>query len=163
MRLAAPPHSAVRAVLPAWMVKILDLTQKEETKAYAYALDSNVRGMMAEVQGGQREWNGEEELWAEARDRTNGWFIVRLAFNLLSPTSPKLYPTIEPLVDEYRHYQQNYGRDADRLFNEVHGPNLAYIGSAKGSKNLAGVDATTEAAERAAKYAGLTEYLGSDS
>jgi len=101
-------------------------------------------------------------LWDEARDRTNGWFMVRLAFNALAPTSPKLHPTIEPLVDEYRHYQQQYGRDADRLFNEVHGPNLAYIGSAKGSRNIAGVDATTEAAKRAAKYAGLTQHLGDD-
>ena len=38
---------------------------------------------MAEVQGGQREWNGEEELWAEAGSH-NGWFIVRLAFNVVS-------------------------------------------------------------------------------
>ena len=158
-----PAPSAVRAVLPAWMVKTLDLFQGEEgSKAYAYALDSNIRGMLAEVQAGERDFEGMDELWNEARDRTNGWFMVRLAFNALAPTSPKLHPTIEPLVDEYRHYQQQYGREADRLFNEVHGPNLAYIGSAKGSRNIAGVDATTEAAKRAAKYAGLTQYLGDD-
>ena len=120
------------------------------------ALDSNIRGMLAEVQAGERDFEGMDELWNEARDRTNGWFMVRLAFNALAPTSPKRHPTSEPLVDEYRHYQQQYGREADRLFNEVHGPNLAYIGSAKGSRNIAGVDATTEAAKRAAKYAGLT-------
>lgn len=160
-----PAPSAIRAVMPASIVKIMDLVQGEEgSKAYAYALDSNVRFALAEVQAGDREMpdNGIQGLWDEARDQTNGWFLIRLAFNALAPTSPKLHPMIEPLVDEYRHYQQQYGRDADQLFNETHGPNLAYLGSAKGSRNLAGVDATTEAAERAAKYAGLTSYLGED-
>lgn len=160
-----PAPSAIRAVMPASVVKIMDLIQGEEgSKAYAYALDSNIRFALAEVQAGDREMpeDGIQGLWDEARDQTNGWFMIRLAFNALAPTSPKLHPMIEPLVDEYRHYQQQYGRDADQLFNETYGPNLAYLGSAKGSRNLAGVDATTEAAERAAKYAGLSSYLAED-
>lgn len=160
-----PAPSAIRAVMPASVVKVMDLIQGEEgSKAYAYALDSNIRFALAEVQAGDREMpeDGIQGLWDEARDQTNGWFMIRLAFNALAPTSPKLHPMIEPLVDEYRHYQQQYGRDADQLFNETYGPNLAYLGSAKGSRNLAGVDATTEAAERAAKYAGLSSYLAED-
>ena len=66
--------------------------------------------------------DGDSVLWDEARSETNGWFITGMAFNLLSPTSPQLDPIIEPLVDEYRHYQQQYSLDGDRLFIETYGP-----------------------------------------
>ena len=156
-----PFENSLKAVLPAYVVKATDLLSQENSKAYSYTLDSLVRQKYMEVWSGEREMpaDGASVLWDEARSETNGWFITRMAFNLLSPTSPQLDPIIEPLVDEYRHYQQQYGLDGDRLFIETYGPALAMLANTKGSQAIAGVDATSEAVRRAKKYAGLVEFI----
>ena len=157
-----PFDNSVRALFPAGMQKAADLLF--EGKAYSYALDTIIRQEIAAVQSGEREMpeGGIDELWEEAAQQTNGYILVRMAFNYLSPTSPSFHPTIDPLVDEYRHYQKTYGKDADRYFNEAYGPALQYIGSKAGSRSIAGVDITDNAIRRAVKYSGLTEYIADD-
>ena len=85
-----------------------------------------------------------------------------MLFNGLAPTSPKLSYLIDPLVDEYKHYQREYGEDGDRLYNEQYGSMLQYIGSGKGSRSVGGVDVTAESVRRATKYADLTKLLADD-
>ena len=157
-----PFDNSVRALFPAGMQKAADLLFKG--KAYSYALDTIMRQEIAAVQSGEREMpeGGIDGLWEEAAEQTNGYILVRMAFNYFSPTSPSFHPTIDPLVDEYRHYQKTYGKDADRYFNEAYGPALQYIGSKAGSRSIAGVDITDNAIRRAVKYSGLTEYIADD-
>ena len=163
-----PPSSLIRSVLPAGAQKASDIVLKEffdkTTNAYGYTQDSIVRTELLKVQSGEREMpeGGEDALWEEAEAQATGFTMVRMAINLLAPTSPKFEYIIDPLADEYKHYQREYGEDGDRLYNEQYGSMLQYIGSGKGSRSVGGVDVTAESVRRATKYSDLTELLADD-
>jgi len=158
-----PPNSVLRSILPATLQKGGDIALAKffdkETKAFSYTLDNVLRTEQLKIQAGERENPGNQALYEEASNQAIGFTFVRMLFNGFAPTSPKFTNLIEPLSDEYKHYQRTYGDEGDRYFNEQYGSLLQYIGSGKGSRSVGGVDVTAESVRRASKYADLTQSL----
>ena len=98
----------------------------------------------------------------ELRTKTNWHFAMRALGNALAFTPPQYQFLAEPLVEARRMYDRNIPEDADKAFYEQFGGLATLISDVALSKNVAGVDPTSVAVERANKYPGLVKEITSN-
>ena len=160
---AGPMPDVVKATLPSWLQKYYDWFQGDgESAAYTAMVSAIARSEMLRVSAG--EYEGEDptmqEIWDDARVKANMMYLViKPLTNLLSPTSIQMNSDLRPLVEEYRHYQEVYGFDADRKFIEQYGEIMLMLADSNRSQNVAGVDIEAASVRRAKKYSGLTKEI----
>jgi hypothetical protein len=145
----APPAAA----------KIIQMMQGEGgSTSYAYMYNLQYRTEMMKVLGGERDAPVDmNEFREEIKQRTNGLFILRAIGNLTAFTPPQYESKLQPLVDTLRAYEKKYPGEGTRMFNEDFGPLLLALGDFNVSKNVAGVQATSNAVGNARRYANIIE------
>ena len=98
----------------------------------------------------------------EIESKTRWHLALRFLGNATAFTPPQYQFLGEPLVDARRMYDRNIPQDADKAFYEQFGALATIVTDISLSKNVAGVDPTDVAVERANKYPKLVREIASN-
>lgn len=131
--------------------KLLQLVQGLDSKEYANWYTRFYRAELMKEQFGLRGPVTKQEII----NMTNNFTWLRFGANVTAFTPPQYETNLQPLMDAMRVNEQLYGVDGAWKNAEMFGPTLALLGDISVSKNVAGIDPSTEAVARARRYSNI--------
>ena len=153
----------IKGNLPAWAKAVDDVLRG--THRYDAVQTRMYRDLViaAQQSGEFIDW-GDETVWRdfqeEAESRADQWFLFKFGTSLLSPASTTMVSPYEPLKQEYREMQQEYGKlVAEDMFLSKYGEDFFALTSAL-SRSNDGLPASVTIEERRNKHSKLIETLG---
>lgn len=145
---------------PPVAAKILQMWQGEGSSSqYAYYYNLQFRNEMANWSAGYRD---EPPTAEEIKQRTNGFYMVRILANLAAFTPPTYESKLDPLIQAVRANDRNFGIDGARMSNDQFGNLLLMLGDFSNSKNIAGATPTADTVGNARKYSSLIQKISPD-
>ena len=149
--------SAVTGLMPAWLKRAQTLVQGQSSQEYVrtYQLIHTTELHLARDQGKPMPSD------AEIKRKTDDYYKMRIAANLILPYSPKFDSPYRLYLDKYRQYQQTYGINADTQYLKDFGPSLFDFATSL-SSNKAGATATQATYQATNKYRSLVTSVFQD-
>lgn len=129
--------------------KLLQVINSDGNSQFAYWYNIQYRNEVANWMAGYRDDMPSRD---EILNKTRGFYALRILANLTAITPPQYESMIDPLVDVVRQYDEKYGMDSARMFNQQFGPFLQMIGDWSNSKNISGMGAYADSVEASRKY-----------
>lgn len=156
----APDPGSLSMFLPPVLAKIHQMWQGEGSSSqYAYYYNLQFRNEMAQWAGGYRD---EPPTAEEIKQRTNGFYAIRILANLTAFTPPGYESKLDPIIKAIRNNDRNYGIDGGRMSNDQFGNLLLMLGDFSNTKNVAGTNPTADAVGNARKYSDLIKSVSAD-
>ncbi len=151
----APDTLSLSMLLPPAAAKIVQMVQGQDNPQFAYWYALQLRSEWLKWGAGQRDSVPDPN---EVLNQTRGFQLIRWAANLLALTPPQYESDIDPLIEESRRLEQQFGsQDGARMFNEMYGSFLQVIGDYSNTKNVSGMQANTNAVRSARRYSDLIQ------
>ena len=145
----SPQLGSLDMLAPPVAQKLWQMISSDGNSQFAYWYNIQYRNEVANWMAGYRdEMPGRDEILA----KTRGFYTLRILANLTAVTPPQYESKIDPLVEIVRQYDEKYGIDSARMFNQQFGPFLQMIGDWSNSKNLSGMGSYADSVEAARKY-----------
>lgn len=153
----SPEFLSFDLLLPPVAARVLQMIQGEgSSRQYAYYYNLQMRSEMAKYIAGYRDTKPTAD---EIKQRTNGFYMMRIVANLTAFTPPQYETNLDPLINTIRAYDQEYGLDGARMANENLGNLLMMLGDFSNSKNIAGMMPHAQSVEAARKYSNIIKDL----
>lgn len=144
---------------PAWQ-KITQMISGTDSSQFAYWYALQLRSEWLKWGAGMRDSIPDPN---EILNQTRGFQLVRWLANLTAITPPQYESMIDPLIEENRRLERQYGSlESSRMFNELYGPFLQMIGDYSNSKNISGMGPNTNAVRAARRYSNLIAKVSPD-
>ena len=145
----SPQLLSLDMLAPPVMQKLWQTISGDGNSQFAYWYNIQYRTEVANWMAGYRDdMPGRDEIL----NKTRGFYTLRMLANLTAITPPQYESMIDPLVETVRMYDEKYGIDSARMFNQQFGPFLQMIGDWSNSKNISGMGAYADSVEAARKY-----------
>jgi len=158
---------ALDLMSPAWVRRLRTLHAKEGDRVYANTLNRMVIEMETDRRLGKLTLT-DEQMYAEARRRTDAFFSLRSVANFVIPYSPSFSSPYQFYFDKARQYRDKYPDDWESRFLTDFGPDyFAFTESFSKSVNqvsptLEGYKATKENAGLLAEFPELGSFIVGD-
>jgi len=144
---------ALDLVSPAWLRRLRTLHAKEGDRVYANTLNRVVIDMETDRRLGKLNLT-DEQMYKEARRRTDAFFSLRSVANFVLPYSPTFSSPYQFYIDKSREYREKYPDDWEDRWLADFGPDyFAFTESFSMSVNQ--VSPTLEGYKATEKHAGL--------
>lgn len=149
-----PERNAIRAFVPAWAKRQLTRMDGQDNQQYA-----NTYALIWMTEQHKRRDNGQKPISAqEVKDKVDAYYNMRTIANLVLPFAPNFQSPYKFYIDQWRVYQEKYGRTASEQYWKDFGDDFFEFSQSL-SKNTSGSYASTGAVTAAKQHADLISNL----